>query len=126
MWIRNGTQLEKICSKTGDIYCDIIINDKSFIDRGHECITFYNQRDEIYTFDSCDTKHSALCQSSQEICHSPNNAQSGLSTAQSLSTGNQKGTSFLPISTQKMITSNLTSPIATLRPLTKLTNRPNE
>ena len=74
VWIDKGTRL---CGKSqafgGDTkekalsWCSF--NQTSLTNQDNRCISLLSGRDEQFTYTSCDRLHSALCESTEKLCH---------------------------------------------------------
>ena len=76
-WINNGTQLEILCDKnqafSGGITEETLpwcsFNKASLIHQDDRCISMISARDVQFTYASCEILHSALCESTEKLCH---------------------------------------------------------
>ena len=92
VWVKNGTQLETLCGRNqafgeftteeAPAWCSF--SQTSSIDQYDRCLSMLSGRDTQFTYTSCEILHSALCESTEKLCHTQASTRYRLDTTKSL------------------------------------------
>ena len=95
IWVRNETDLKTICDRTKVKYQDAediepwcYVAEDAPIDQKHSCISLLSARDVSFSYSPCNKSYSALCKTTEKICHPPVTIKSRSNTSKFLTSLN--------------------------------------